>query len=146
MSTHYESIHPTEHPFVNEFRVAWQEPTIDSLMAPLHDDVKLIQPLSPPLIGKPAASLAFRRILHRFPGIKGVVYGGAMINQVLMIEWTMIMPVGGTELCIPIIDRIELEADQVKHRIAYFDPLPVMSRVALSPSALLRHFTSLRIR
>ncbi len=42
---------PNEHPFIDSFREAWRDPTLDTLMAPLRDDVTLIQPLSPPLIG-----------------------------------------------------------------------------------------------
>lgn len=134
------------HPFIETFRMIWKEPTLDGLMASLRDDVVLIQPLSAPLEGKAAARLAFRRILHQFPGLRGEVKGGLGQGPLVFIDWTMIAPVGGREIAIPVIDKFTLQGDMVKERVAYFDPTPVSRAVMRSPASLVRSVTARFIR
>jgi len=133
---------PTEHPFIDSFREAWREPTLDTLMAPLRDDVTLIQPLSPPLVGKETARRAFRRILFRFPGMRGEIHGGLGEGSLVMIDWTMIVPIGRHEIRLPVIDKFILKDGMVEARVAYFDPTPLIGPLLRSPRALARHAVS----
>lgn len=139
--------HPASaHPFIETFRGIWAAPTLDGLMSTLREDVRLIQPLSPVLEGKPAARLAFRRILHQFPGLRGEVKGGLGEGNLVFIDWIMIAPVGGHDIRIPVIDKFTLQDGMVKERVAYFDPAPVSRAVMRSPSSLVRSVTARFIR
>ncbi len=128
-----------QHPFVQTFTDVWARPTLDSLMAPLRDDVTLIQPLSKPLYGKQAARKAFRQILTRFPGLKGEIHGGEGSGDTVFIDWTMVVPIGRKKHHLPVIDKVTLEDGLVKERIAYFDPSPLFGPIARSPLTLARH-------
>ena len=130
---------PSDHPFIQSFREVWANPTLDDLMAPLREDVTLIQPLAPPLHGKKAARKAFRKILTRFPGMQGDVHGGLGSGDLIFIDWTMIVPIGRSEQRLPVIDKVILEDGLVKERIAYFDPSPLFGPIARSPKTLGRH-------
>lgn len=143
----------TAHPFIQHFADAWRGPSLESLMAPLREDVTLIQPMSRPLVGKPAASKAFRRILAQYPGLSGDVHGGMGEGSLVMIDWTMKVPIGGKVLSIPVIDRFVLADDGtqfqtgkdiVVQRTAYFDPLPILKATMSSPSAWLHQIKALR--
>lgn len=134
------------HPFISTFGDIWADPTLDGLMSSLRDDVRLVQPLSAPLEGKAAARLAFKRILHQFPGLRGEVKGGLGEGSLVFIDWAMIAPVGGREIAIPVIDKFTLQDDMVKERVAYFDPTPVSRAVLRSPSSLMRSVTAQFIR
>ncbi len=130
---------PSDHPFIQQFREVWSNPTLEDLMAPLHEDVLLIQPLSEPLHGKKAARRAFRKILTRFPGTQGDVHGGSGSDNLVFIDWTMIVPIGRSEQRLPVIDKVLLENGLVKERVAYFDPSPLFGPIARSPRTLARH-------
>ncbi|MCE7998500.1 MAG: nuclear transport factor 2 family protein [Rhodobiaceae bacterium] len=133
---------PRDHPFIQEFREIWANPTLDDLMAPLREDVTLIQPLSKPLQGKQAARKAFRKILTRFPGLQGDVHGGLGNDDLVFIDWTMVVPIGRGEQRLPVIDKVTLIDGRVKERIAYFDPSPLFGPIARSPRTLARHALS----
>ena len=112
-------------------------------MAPLRDDVILVQPLSRPLFGKEEARAAFAKILYRFRGLRGEVRSGASGDDgSLFIDWTMFVPFGSSTLAVPIVDRFEFVEDAVKRRDAFFDPLPILTAVATSPVSLIRHTRS----
>ena len=131
------------HPFVANFAEAWAEASLDSLMAPLRDDVVLVQPLSRPLLGKAAARAAFAKILYRFPGLRGEVRGEASGDDgVLFIDWIMFVPVGSRTLAVPVMDRFEFVENAVRRRDAFFAPLPILRAVATSPGALIRYARS----
>ncbi len=132
----------SDHPFIQEFREVWSNPTLEDLMAPLREDVTLIQPLAEPLHGKKAARKAFRKILTRFPGLQGEVHGGLGSANHVFIDWTMIVPIGRGEQRLPVIDKVTLIDGQVKERVAHFDPSPLFGPIARSPKTLARHLLS----
>lgn len=132
----------SDHPFIQQFRDVWSNPTLDDLMAPLREDVTLIQPLSAALNGKQAARKAFRKILTRFPGLQGEVHGGLGNGEHVFIDWTMIVPIGRGEQRLPVIDKVTLIDGLVKERVAYFDPSPLFGPIARSPKTLGRHLLS----
>ncbi len=133
---------PDQHPFIQTFRDIWSRPTLDDLMAPLCEDVTLIQPLSKPLYGKTAARSAFRKILTRFPGLLGDVHGGQGSGDIVFIDWTMVVPVGRNEHRLPVIDKVTLQEGLVKERVAYFDPSSLFGPIARSPRTLARHLVA----
>lgn len=131
-----------EHPFIGQFREAWARATLDALMAPLRDDVTLIQPMSKPIVGKAAATNEFRRVLYRFPGMRGENISGLGQGNLVLIDWTMVLPVGAKTIRVPIVDKVLLEDGLVKKRTAYFDPTLVSGPLLRSPTSLLRHLKS----
>ena len=130
------------HPFIAEFCAAWENATLDSLMSLLPDDVILVQPLSPPLMGKHAARRAFAKILFQYPGLYGKDFSGLGDDHRVMISWTMCVPVGRRFLQVPIVDDFEFAGGTVKKRTAYFDSGLIVRAVAKSPSALWRQAIS----
>jgi len=133
---------PDAHPFIQKFRQVWENPSLDDLMAPLREDVTLIQPLAQPLHGKKVARKAFRKILMRFPGMRGDVHGGLGSDNLIFIDWTMIVPIGRSEQRLSVIDKVTLEDGLVKERTAYFDPSPLFGPISRSPKTLGRHLLS----
>lgn len=131
-----------EHPFIGQFREAWACATLDALMAPLRDDVTLIQPMSKPIVGKLAATNEFRRVLYRLPGMRGEDISGLGQGDLVLIDWTMVVPIGAKTIRVPIVDKVLLEGGLVKKRTAYFDPTLVSRPLLRSPSSLLRHLKS----
>lgn len=132
----------SNHPFIETFREAWRTPTLETLMAPLREDVRLIQPLSNPTSNKNQARKAFRQILFRFPGLRGEISGGLGIANDVLIDWTMIVPIGHRDIRIPMIDKVTLSDGMVLERTAYFDPTPLMGPITRSPRTLGRFFVS----
>lgn len=134
------TIHPE---FAQKFQNAWAAPTIESLTALLTDDVCLIQPLSSPIRGKKSARKAFRKILFRFHGLKGEVTQGYDHGNTQIIEWTMIVPIAGSEYRVPVIDLFTLGKDGLaQKRVAYFDPLPLLGPIIRSPAIWVRYLES----
>ena len=131
------------HPFVAIFAEAWAEPSLDSLMAPLRDDVILVQPLSGTFVRQESGTRRFRKDSLRFPGLRGEVRGGASGDDgILFIDWTMFVSVGSRTLAVPVVDRFEFAENAVKRRDAFFDHLPILTAVATSPVTLIRHARS----
>jgi len=141
-----EPIYATKESFTEIFRQMWEKPSLDSFMATAREDIVLIQPMSKPLIGKAAATKEFRRILYRFPGIYGRIHRSAINDDFLYIDWTMIVPLGGKPLELPVVDRFEFEDGGVKRRIAYFDPSSAIPRILTNPMCLLRHVRALFLK
>jgi len=141
-----EAPYASKETFTEIFRQMWENPSLESFMATAREDIILIQPMSKPLIGKAAATKEFRRILFRFPGIHGRIHNSAIHDELLYIDWTMVVPLGRKPLELPVIDRFEFEDGGVKRRIAYFDPMPSLPRIILNPMCLMRHGASLFLK
>ena len=137
-------IHPE---FAQKFQDAWAAPPIESLTALLADDVRLIQPLSSPIRGKKSARKAFRKILFRFHGLKGEVTRGYDHGNTQIIDWTMIVPIAGSEYRVPVIDLFTLGKDGlVRKRVAYFDPMPLLGPIMRSPAIWARYLGSVFLK
>ena len=134
---------PSEN-FPEIFAAAWANPTLDSLMAPLRDEVVLVQPLSRDLFGKAEARKTFAKTLKRFPGVCGTVHGHAISDDLhLYIDWTLRAPIGGRMIAVPIIDKFWFLDGLVSKRIAYFDPAPIIKATLKSPRQWLRVLSTL---
>jgi ketosteroid isomerase-like protein len=119
--------------FVEGFGVAWGRSDIDALMALLHDDVVLKQPMLPTITGKEAARAAFKRLFTAFPGLHGTVHDWAARGDVLFIDFTLSCEFGGRELSWHALDRFLLRDGLAAERINYFDSMAVFVEILRRP-------------
>jgi hypothetical protein len=120
--------------FVEKFIAAWGDPSIEKLQQLTHDDVILVQPMMPRMVGREAAREGFGRLLALFPGIHGEVLRWSAEGDLVMIEMRMTVPAGQRPLAWDLVDRIELEGGLVRERITYMDSLPIVLGVLTRPS------------
>src|SRR5262249_30506913 len=111
--------------FVEKFIAVWADPEVEKLQELTHDDVVLVQPMMPRMVGREAAREGFGRLLALFPGIHGEVLRWSAEDNLLMIEMRMTVPAGSRPLAWDLVDRIVLEDGLVRERITYMDSLPI---------------------
>lgn len=122
--------------FVRRFGEAWAAPDPERLNRLVHSDVEFIQPLEPPIRGHREAAALWRRLFSMIPDAHGEVLSWAHRDGVVFIELRISGTLGGRPIEWVTLDRIRLEDDKVRQRIAYFDPLPIIGAVARRPGAL----------
>jgi hypothetical protein len=120
--------------FVEKFIAAWSDPSVEKLQEVTHDDVVLVQPMMPRMVGRDAAREGFGRLLALFPEIHGEVLRWSAEDNLVMIEMRMTVPAGSRPLAWDLVDRIELEGGLVRERITYMDSLPIVLGVLTRPS------------
>jgi hypothetical protein len=120
--------------FVEKFIAAWGDPSVEKLQELTHDDVVLVQPMMPLMVGREAAREGFGRLLALFPGIHGEVLRWSAEGDLVMIEMRMTVPAGQRPLAWDLVDRIELEGGLVRERITYMDSLPIVLGVLARPT------------
>lgn len=127
--------HPAQNPeleFAARFARAWARPTPESLVALLHEDVRLYQPHHAAIHGKAAAQAEFTRLLGRLPGLHGIVDRAQGADDELFIEWRMILP-GPKPASIGMVDRFLLRDGLALERRVYFDQLALLVTVIRQP-------------
>lgn len=122
--------------FVRRFGEVWADPDPERLNQLVHSDVEFIQPLEPPISGHREAAEFWRRLFSMIPDAHGEVLSWAYRDGVVFIELRISGTLGGRPFDWVTLDRIRLEDGKVRQRIAYFDPLPIMSAVVRRPKAL----------
>src|SRR5262245_64827283 len=80
--------------FVEKFIAAWADPSVEKLQELTHDDVVLVQPMMPRMVGREAAREGFGRLLALFPGIRGRVLRWSIEENFVWIEMRMTVPAG----------------------------------------------------
>ena len=95
--------------FVEQFTAAWAHPRVDNFVDLLHEDVRLVQPLTPAVNGRAAARAEFTRLLQWLPDINGTVDHWAAAGPRIFIEWRLRASFGARPTEWPIVDRILLE-------------------------------------
>lgn len=119
--------------FVRRFAAFWAAPDPGKLDGLLTDDVRLVQPLSPPTHGIDEARGAFRRLLGALPELRATVDRWSGDDQHVFIEFRLRAPVGGSALEWAAVDRFTLRGDKASERVSYFDPLPLMGTLLWHP-------------
>jgi ketosteroid isomerase-like protein len=121
--------------FVRRFEQAWSRSDPDALVALFTDEVRLVQPMAPTTVGKPAAREAFARLFQMVPDLHTVVHRwGAGEDGVVFIEFTLGGTFGGSELSWPAVDRFVLRDGLVVERASYFDGARLGLEMAKRPS------------
>jgi hypothetical protein len=122
--------------FVQRFGEVWAEPSPELLNTLVHSDVVFVQPIEPDVHGHAEAAAFWRRLFRLVPDLRGEVVSWAHRGGVVYIELRMFGTLGGRPIAWTTVDRIHLDAGKVRHRTANFDPLPLITAIALRPKAL----------
>lgn len=121
--------------FVRRFRAAWRNPSPDALNALLHPDVRLEQPLTPPVVGRDQAGRYWSRVLGVMPDARAEVLEWAARGDLVFIRFRMSATLGRRPVDWIVTDRVRLEDGLVKERVASFDSLPLALAAVTRPSA-----------
>lgn len=117
------------------FTRAWAEPAVERFAALLHPQVRLLQPVSPPIDGREAGRAEFARLLRWLPDMRGVVDRSAASGRTALIAWRLTCTLGGRSFAIRMVDRIEVADGLIREREAYYDSVRFVVALLRRPRA-----------
>jgi hypothetical protein len=117
------------------FAAAWATPRLATFIELLHPDVRLLQPVTKPIIGREAAREEFSRLLAWLPDMQGSVDRTAIDRDTLLIAWRLRFTLGRDPYELAIVDRIVVVDALIRERQAYYDSLALMLVMLRRPSA-----------
>ena len=117
------------------FASAWAEPQVERFIALLHPDVRLLQPVTKPIVGREAARKEFARLLAWLPDLRGTVDRTAIQAETVLIAWRLRFTLGHAPYELRIVDRIVVADGLIREREAYYDSLGLMIALLGRPSA-----------
>lgn len=122
------------------FAAAWADPQLDRFIELLHPDVRLLQPVTRPIVGRQAARQEFARLLAWLPDLRGAVDRTAMHEDTVLIAWRLRFTLGNGPYELRIVDRIVVADALIREREAYYDSLGLMIELLRRPSAWLGYW------
>jgi ketosteroid isomerase-like protein len=122
------------------FAAAWASPELERFVALLHPDVRLLQPVTRPIVGREAARREFSRLLAWLPDLCGTVDRTAVDGDTLLIAWRLRFGLGGAPYELRIVDRIVVADGLIREREAYYDSLALMLALLGRPRAWLGYW------
>jgi ketosteroid isomerase-like protein len=117
------------------FTAAWANPQLDRFIELLHPNVRLLQPVTKPIVGREAARREFARLLAWLPDLRGTVDHYAAHDQTLLVAWRLRFSLGGRPYDLRIVDRIVVADGLIREREAYYDSLGLMIALLGRPKA-----------
>jgi ketosteroid isomerase-like protein len=117
------------------FADAWARPDVERFVALLASDVRLLQPVTPPIVGREAAREEFTRLLRWLPDVRGTVDEWSACGDTLLIAWRMRFTLGRSPVEVRMVDRIVARDGSIVEREAYFDSLRLVLAIVARPSA-----------
>jgi ketosteroid isomerase-like protein len=120
---------------VRKFADAWAHPILDNFMALLAPDVRLLQPVTPPIDGRENARRDFGRLLKWLPDLCGTVDDWSASGDTILIAWRLRFTLGNRPFELRIVDRLVARDGLIAEREAYFDSLRFMLATIMRPSA-----------
>jgi ketosteroid isomerase-like protein len=131
---------PAAERWVEAFTEGWRAPEsldafADHFARWMTDDVRMVQPQLPTMIGKEGFREGFRAAFELIPDLHATVHGWAADGDTVFIEFTLEGTLGGRAVSAPAVDRFRMRDGLVAERVAYFDPAPMLKAVATSPRA-----------
>ena len=117
------------------FTEAWAHPNVDRFVALLAEDVRLLQPVTPVVVGLPAARREFAQLLKWLPDLHGIVDTWSASGDTLLIAWRLRFTLGRGPYELRIVDRIVFRDGKIAEREAYFDSLLFLLTTLSRPSA-----------
>lgn len=129
--------------YVDIFSKCWKlkDPQLflDQFCDSMSKDIRLEQPLIPTSIGHQAFRQEFYRLRTFIPDINGNVTSWSWNSMYLYIELTLSGTLGGRNVAWNLVDRLKLDKDnKCSERISYFDPLPLILYIILTPTCWIR--------
>ena len=114
--------------FVERFADGWAGPHPERLLDLLHPDVRLIQPIFPPTLGRAAAEARLFRPLFRFmPDMRLAVVRWSAAGDATAT-------VGGRPLRWSGVDRFLLVEGRATERVSWFDGVPLFLAMLSRPA------------
>jgi limonene-1,2-epoxide hydrolase len=109
----------------------------------MHPDTVLIQPVARPARGPRALQELFGPLFKAIPDLDGELRRWGETADGVFIELTLRGHLGRKLVEWTVVDRIILEDGLIRERRSYFDPMPLLTSVALHPRASLPLLLSL---
>ena len=131
--------------WVEDFTRGWRDPGSPQAFAShfremLAEDVRLIQPQLPALVGRRAFEDEFVQPLFALmPDVRGEVERWGAHGEELFIEMTLHGTLGGRRLSWRVCDRVTLRGGVAVERESYFDSLPLLVAVVRTPRSWPRY-------
>ncbi|MGH7788756.1 MAG: nuclear transport factor 2 family protein [Candidatus Binatia bacterium] len=127
---------PTQAEIVTErFALAWAVPRLEGFVELLHPDVRLLQPVTRPILGGEAGRREFARLLRWLPDLRGTVDQTAVRGDLALIAWRLTFTFGRAPYELRIVDRLVVADGLIREREAYYDSLALMFELLRRPSA-----------
>jgi ketosteroid isomerase-like protein len=120
---------------VGRFTAAWDQPAVENFIAMLAPNVRLYQPVTPPVIGREAARREFGRLLKWLPDLRGAVDAWGALDDTVLIAWRLRFTLGRGPFELRIVDRLVARDGLIIEREAYFDSLGFFLATLARPSA-----------
>ena len=117
------------------FAEAWAAPQVDRFVALLAEDVVLLQPVTPPVVGRAAARTEFTRLLRWLPDLCGTIDAWSATGSTVLIAWRLRFTLGSAPFELRIVDRLEVRDGLIAEREAYFDSLRFLLATLARPRA-----------
>jgi ketosteroid isomerase-like protein len=127
--------------FVEAFQEGWRAPgsaagLVESFVPWLHEDVRLVQPQIPTLVGYEEFRTGFADPLFELmPDLHGEVVDWAARGNVVYIEVRLSGTLAGKPFEFTSLDKITLRDGRATERVAFMDPSPVVVAAVTRPRA-----------
>jgi hypothetical protein len=125
--------------WVEAFAEGWRAPAdadsfADHFDAWIAEDIRLVQPQLPTLVGREQFRERFARPLFELvDGLHATVESWAARGDVILVEITLRGRIGARELRLPVVDKVTLRDGLAAERISHLDATPLLRAVAVSP-------------
>ncbi len=113
---------------------------VQRFVALLAPDVRLLQPVTPTIVGSDAARREFTRLLAWLPDVHGVVDAWAASGDTILIAWRLRFTLGRAPFELRIVDRLVTRDGVIAEREAYFDSLRFLLATLSRPAAWKGYF------
>ncbi|SFQ02180.1 Ketosteroid isomerase-related protein [Amycolatopsis arida] len=120
---------------VARFTEAWSTMDPDAFTPLLHPDVRLVHPMEANTRGIDEAHQFMRRIMTLIPDLRFEVHGWASGSGQVLIWGRLHGTLGGGPIEWPLVDRITPKDGLIAERVAYFDPLVIVTTLLRRPRA-----------
>lgn len=126
--------------WVEAFTEGWRSPAsldafVDHFEPWFTDDVRMVQPQLPTMVGREAFREGFRPAFELIDGLRATVHRWAAAGDVVFVEFTLEGTIGRRAVRVPAVDRFTLRDGLVAERVTHFDPTPMVLAIGASPRA-----------
>lgn len=125
--------------YAETFAACWRETQperfLDCFCASMTPQIRLEQPLVPTSTGHEAFRREFGRLRRFVPDLRGELRHWAWSGDYLYLELDLSGSLGKRRVSWRLIDRLQLDEQGLcAERVSFFDPLPLLLRIMLTPS------------
>jgi len=144
---------PTGRPeerYVARWQKAWShgavEPCLNEHATTIRDeDTLYVQPLFDAFTGEAGMRRVFDRVFALIPDLRAELDHWVVGKDIAFIEFTLTGTLGGKPIRWRVVDRMELDGEQLAGVATYYDPLPFLIALLTRPRAWPRTLCALRL-